>query len=235
MTQKYPCFLCLWDSWADNQEWPLRQGSKSGLHNVQSHPLVEPNKILLLPLHIKLGVMKNFVKAMDREGSRFVFVQEKFPQISMEKLKADIFDGPQIREFMKDPMFVEALNKAELFIWYSMKSVVTNFLENHGSAGYKKEIEELLKNFYKLEAWMSVKLYFLWPHFDYFHKNCRDLRDNQGEHFYQDICIMEECKQSQWDVNFLADFCWCSKWDVETTKRRRKSLKTPFLVCCGTM
>ena len=32
----------------------------------------------------------------------------------MEKLKAGIFDGSQIREFMKDPMFDEALNEAEL-------------------------------------------------------------------------------------------------------------------------
>ena len=54
--------------------------------------------------------MKKFVKAMDREGSRFVFLQ-KFPQISMEKLEAGIFDGPQIRELRKDSMFDEALEQ----------------------------------------------------------------------------------------------------------------------------
>ena len=42
---KYPCFLCLWDSRADDQhyvrqEWPSRQGLKSGSHNVLSHPLL---------------------------------------------------------------------------------------------------------------------------------------------------------------------------------------------------
>ena len=56
--------------------------------------------------------MKNFVKAIDREGSGFAFLQEKF--LSMEKLKAGIFDGPQIREPMKDPKFNEALSKIEL-------------------------------------------------------------------------------------------------------------------------
>ena len=80
---KYPCFLCLLDSQADDQhyvklEWLLRQGLKPGSHNIQSHPFVELSKILLPPLHIKLGVMKNF-KAMDRKGSGFVFPQEKFP------------------------------------------------------------------------------------------------------------------------------------------------------------
>ena len=42
--------------------------------------------------------MINFVKAMDRESSGFAFLQEKFPQISMEKLKAGLFDGLQVRE-----------------------------------------------------------------------------------------------------------------------------------------
>ena len=111
---KYPCFLCLGDSQADDQhyvrqEWPLRQGLRPRLHNIQFHFLVEPNKILVPSLHIKLGVMKNFMKAMDRKGCVFIFLQEKFSRISMEKLKSGIFNGLQIRELMKDPMFDEAL------------------------------------------------------------------------------------------------------------------------------
>ena len=34
----------------------------------------------------------------------------------MEKLRAGILDGPQIRELIKDPMFDEALSEAELSI-----------------------------------------------------------------------------------------------------------------------
>ena len=68
----YLCLLCLWDSRADDQyhirqEWPSRQGLKPASHNVLSHPLVEPSKTLISPLHIKLGLMKNFVKTLDRE------------------------------------------------------------------------------------------------------------------------------------------------------------------------
>ena len=65
--------------------------------------------------------MKNFVKAMDREGSRFAFLQ-KFLQICMEKLKAGIFDGPQIRVLMNDPMFNAVLSEAELSAWKSLKA-----------------------------------------------------------------------------------------------------------------
>ena len=55
---KYRCFLCLWDIRANDQHYVrqeclLRQGLKPVSHNAQSHFLVEPNKILLLPLYIK--------------------------------------------------------------------------------------------------------------------------------------------------------------------------------------
>ena len=80
--------------------------------------------------------MKYFVKAMDKKGNGFAFLQ-KFPWICMEKLEAGIFDSPQIRELVKDPMFDEALSEAELFTWLSLKSVVTNFLENPLSMEYK--------------------------------------------------------------------------------------------------
>ena len=36
-----------------------RQDLKLELHNIQSHPLAEPNKILLPSLHIKLEIIKN--------------------------------------------------------------------------------------------------------------------------------------------------------------------------------
>ena len=75
--------------------------------------------------------MKNFVKAMDMEGSGFAFLQEKSPRKSMEKLKVGIFDSPQIRELMKDPMFDVALIEVELSTWQSLKSVVINLLGKH--------------------------------------------------------------------------------------------------------
>ena len=112
---------------------------------------------------------------MDREGSGFAFLQEKFPRISMKKLKVGIYDGPQIRELMKDPMFDEALSKVELSAWQSLKLIATNFRENRRSAEYEKEIEEPQESFRPLGAQMSVKLNFLQSQLDYFPKNCGDL------------------------------------------------------------
>ena len=45
-------------------------GSRStfvpGEHSLKENPLVDMNKVLLPPLHIKLGLMKNFMKALHK-------------------------------------------------------------------------------------------------------------------------------------------------------------------------
>ena len=63
------------------------------------------------PWHIKLGLMKNFVKVMDKSGRGFQYVRNKFPNVTDEKIKEDIFIGPQIRELMQGKQFDEELNE----------------------------------------------------------------------------------------------------------------------------
>jgi hypothetical protein len=53
---------------------------------VQHLLLVEPSNILLPPLHITLGLMKNFVKAVDQTGPEFRYLTEKLPGISAAKI-----------------------------------------------------------------------------------------------------------------------------------------------------
>ena len=101
----------------------------------------------------------------------------------MEKLKASIFDSPQIREFIFDV----ALSEAELSVWQSLKSEVTNFLGNHRTTEYETEIEELQKHFRQLGSRMSVKQLFLRSNLDDFPKNCGNLSEEQGAKVYPKI------------------------------------------------
>lgn len=50
-------------------------------------PLVEKSKIILPPIHIKLGLTKNFIKALNKEGQGFMHLREMFPKLSLKKLK----------------------------------------------------------------------------------------------------------------------------------------------------
>lgn len=58
--------------------------------------LVTGDKIIFPPLHTKLGHMKQFVKAFDKDGHRFQYMCSAIYGISIEKGKQGIFDGPGI-------------------------------------------------------------------------------------------------------------------------------------------
>jgi len=93
---KYCCLMCKWDSQDKknhyvNKLWPKRTSLMSGEKNVGNPPLVLPEKIYLLPLHIKLGLMKNFVKSMDKTGRGFKYVRNKFPNVSDAKTRKVYF------------------------------------------------------------------------------------------------------------------------------------------------
>lgn len=65
---KFPCYLCLWDSrdtktHYHERYWPKRTEFTMGKHNIKWEPLVDPRKVLMPPLHIKLGLMQQFMAA----------------------------------------------------------------------------------------------------------------------------------------------------------------------------
>ena len=72
---------------------------------MQHSALAEWHKILLPPRHVKLGLMKDFVKATDRTGSARKYLAEKFPRLSEANIKVGDFVGPQIRKLFRDVMF----------------------------------------------------------------------------------------------------------------------------------
>lgn len=230
---KYCCFLCEWDSRARDRhyvqkEWPLRQALSPGLKNVTNEPLVDPKKVLLPPLHIKLGLMKNFVKAMDWNGTGFLYLKQKFSRLSEAKIKEGIFVGPQIKEIMKDEIFDNMLNETELRAWSAFKSVVTNFLGNVKADHYKDIVSELLNAYKEMGCNMSLKIHFLDSHLDFFPENLGAVSDEHGERFHQDISAMEKRYQGKWSVTLLADYCWTLLRDTPETKYRRKTSRTTF-------
>lgn len=115
---KYCCFLCLWDSRARTHHytrkiWPARENIIVGSENVTYKALVKKENIILPPLHIKLGLFKNFVKALDKEGRALVYLRLIFPRLSVAKIKEGIFDGPQIRKVLKNENFFSLLQPNE--------------------------------------------------------------------------------------------------------------------------
>ena len=77
--------------------------------------MVSSANVFLPPLHIKLGLIKSFVKAMDQEGDGFKFLKDFFEAHKSDaKLKAGIFVGPEITKLMLSEEFDSRLNPLEL-------------------------------------------------------------------------------------------------------------------------
>ena len=64
---------------------------------------------MLPPLHIKLGLMKNFVEAMVKREAGFKYLAIRFLRLSEAKIKEGVFIGPQIRQFLQDREFDQTL------------------------------------------------------------------------------------------------------------------------------
>ena len=82
---------------------------------MENVPLVDTQNILLPSFHVKLGITKNFVKAMGKRNfNGFAFLCKKFSSIRQAKLQEGIFVGSQIREVLKDPQLEKSQSKLEL-------------------------------------------------------------------------------------------------------------------------
>ena len=152
-----------------------------------------------------------------------------FPQLSEAKLRAGIFTGPQIRQLFKDTKFEIQLHEKEKNAWCSFKAVCEQFLGNRRSPHYHLLVENLIKSYEGLGARMSIKMHFLYAHLEYFPDNCGAYSEEQGERFHQDISRMETRYQGKWNVNMMADYCWCLVKDNRNSEHRRKGARKTFL------
>lgn len=224
---KYNCFLCLYNSRARNEHWvrntwPERTEYTPGEFNVQSRPLVPRENIILPPLHIKLGLMTQFVKAVGNTNIAAVdFLDGMFPRLSRFKVEEGIFVGPQIRKALHSEEFRNLLTVEQEAAWASFESVVDGFLGNVKSPNYKQLVGTMLENFRKIGANLPLKMHFLKSHIDYFPDNLGDFSDEHGERFHQDISDMEDRFNGQYVPKMLGEYCWTLLRDTRAIHKRR--------------
>ena len=94
--------------------------------------------------------------ALDKVGDCFNYIAKAFPGLSMEKLKAGSFDGPQIRKLMQDQTFTASMTVAERAVWCSYVSVIREFLGSTKASNYRNFVSLMLQNFQAPGARMSI-------------------------------------------------------------------------------
>ena len=126
--------------------------------NVIYDPIVCRDKIIFPPLHIKFGLMKQFVKALRLDRECFQHLLHAFPGLSYEKTKAGVFDGPHIRTLVRDQAFVQAMNDKEKAARLSFVDMMKNFLENKKSGNHEDLVGNMLSAFHDFGCKMSIKV-----------------------------------------------------------------------------
>lgn len=93
---KHQCLLCKWEGRKSEQhykdhQWGDREEYRVGSDSVVHEPLVLRDKEILQPLHIKLGLMRNFVRAMDHNSDAFNHLKTLFPKLTDATIEAGEF------------------------------------------------------------------------------------------------------------------------------------------------
>ena len=158
---------------------------------------MEPHKVLMPPLHIKLGLMKQFVTALNKDSPAFTYLQNIFPKLSEAKITAGIFVGPQIKKGMESLEFPQLLTETEKAAWHSFLEVVRGFLGKHKAENYVELIQTLVRKYHEMGCRMSLKVHILDAHLDKFKENMGAFSEEQGERFHQDILDFERRYQGQ--------------------------------------
>ena len=105
---------------------------------------MESTNVLIPPLVIKLGLMKQFVKALPKDGQCFQYLCGRFPYLFAAKKKVSIFVGPDIRKLLSNNHFESQITLTEKEAWVSFKNVITKFLGNTKDSDYINIVGNML-------------------------------------------------------------------------------------------
>lgn len=155
--------------------------------NVLEEALIQWDWVISSPLHIKLGLIKQFVKLFDKNEEWFEYNCSVFPDLMIEKLKAGIIDEPQTCMLLNDTNFVKTMSENEVSEWLAFAEVVHNFLWKIGK--HKRENNRDLlpiwnQLFISIDANRSIKVCFIFSHLDRFPGNLGVVSDRKGEGYH---------------------------------------------------
>jgi hypothetical protein len=115
------------------------------------------------------------------------------------------------------------VNEGELAAWTGFKDVCSIFFWNSKAYNYQEIVKKLIQSYEMIRRNMSLNIQFLHSHLDFFPQHLGAVNVEHGEHFHEDIALMENY-QGKCSVNVMSDYCWSIIRDVPETNYKWKLL-----------
>ena len=145
-------------------------------------------------LHIKVGLIKQFFKALDKNSDAFKYLQSFFAKISEAKNKRCYFCWPTDK-ILKCKEFFAILSTTKRAAWNCFAAMVCGFLGNHKAENCVELIAKLMKTYSEMGRRMSLKVHMFEGRLDQFKENMGAYSEEHGERFHQDISNFICCYQ----------------------------------------
>ena len=193
--------------------------------NIQLHPLLTSRKFSYHPYTLKLELMKNFVKALDKPKAGSGTSLKSFQDLAKQKLrKGSLWDHRFANFLLMILLIICCMEKKRR----PFQSVATELLGNYKADTYKQLMPNLLKSYKSLGYNMSLKIHFLHSHLHFFPLTCGKVSDEHEKRLHQDITVMEKRYQGKWNPSMLADCCWNVVMDDPAAESKRQAKKASF-------
>jgi hypothetical protein len=134
--------------------------------------------------------------------------------------KGGIFTGPQIRVMLASQDLEQTISVVERNAWGAFTMVVTYFLGKNKCENYAEIAEYLIQHYEVLVCRMSIKLYYLHSHLEFFRQN---VNEEHGECFHQDIEAIEKRYQGRWGAAMMCDYIWGLVHSDKASSHKRNS------------
>ena len=145
--------------------------------------MLDSRRVLFPPLHLKLALVNQFVRALDKESPAFNNLQDFFPKLSVTKVEACFFIGSEIKKHMESKELPKKLTRMERAAWYSFVTVVLGFLESQDRklCGAFWDLGDKLRQY----GLQNVSIFhILDAHLDKIKKNTGSYSEEQCKHFH---------------------------------------------------
>lgn len=101
----------------------------------------------------------------------FRYLAKKFPGLLEAKLKEGRFVRTDIERLLADREFTNIMTDFQKKGWFVFKEVMENFFGDNKDFKYKHIVRRMLKSFEDLTCLMSLEVYLLQSHLNYFPEN----------------------------------------------------------------